>query len=445
MGRAARCASSVSPASCRRDRAPSRYRSRHGFTVRAAHARRASRSRSASLWTACQPLYGGKPEKLKNAGEEEEAARGAEAAVEIKYVEDCNANFSDDPKKAHPQPPQSRPSCSATARPRSTESDKAKEDSMKVSLIKEAIDKYRNALIKDPYNVPATLKLAVAYDRVLRKGCAIAMLKRLAALSGNPKWASEANRNIDSIDATTRNGSRATARKRWPRWDADASNTHCSACRSRRRARRPVTQKQELTAAAAAAAPRARAEARSDGRRRTASRPIPQHELKPISFDQRSIPEGMRLADQAHAKLNGRRERRGRSPDARAVLRPTRSMTSSPRSRPTRTTSRRRTASPPPTRRSAGKQCSINLLTRMLQMRTAPEQAAPRSRPVIDRCSAASRRSIPTSPTCAATSRFRELIAKMCEGTNDAELRLRRASKTTASASQRLRAAPQAA
>ena len=68
-------------------------------------------------------------------------------------------------------------------------------------MIKEAIDKYRNALIKDPYNVDATLKLAVAYDKVLRKGCALAMLKRLAALSNNPKCASEANRNIDSIDA----------------------------------------------------------------------------------------------------------------------------------------------------------------------------------------------------------------------------------------------------
>ena len=53
----------------------------------------------------------------------------------------------------------------------------------------------------DPKNRDYALKLAVAYDRVLRKGCAIAMLKRLASLSNNPKWTSEANRNIDSIDA----------------------------------------------------------------------------------------------------------------------------------------------------------------------------------------------------------------------------------------------------
>ncbi len=154
----------------------------------------------AAAVTSCSPLYGGRPEKLKNPERKKKPKEAEEAAPQITYVEECNANFSDDPKKARPQLSEGRRLFDA-GEGALEQSDKVKEDSMKVSLLREAIDKYRNALIKDPYNVPATLKLAVAYDRVLRKACAIAMLKRLAALSNNPKWASEANRNIDSIDA----------------------------------------------------------------------------------------------------------------------------------------------------------------------------------------------------------------------------------------------------
>lgn len=149
---------------------------------------------------ACSPLYGGKPEKLKNPDKKKKPDEVAEAPVEIKYVDDCNANFSDDPKKVRAQPPASKIAFDQ-GETALDQADKAKDDNAKVGFLKDAVDKYRNALIKDPYNVPATLKLAVAYDRVLRKGCAIAMLKRLASLSNNPKWTSEANRNIDSIDA----------------------------------------------------------------------------------------------------------------------------------------------------------------------------------------------------------------------------------------------------
>lgn len=150
--------------------------------------------------TACAPMYGARPEKLKNPERRKRPKEVEEAKPQIQYVEDCSANFTDDPKKARPQVPLAR-RLFAQAESALEESERAKEDTAKVGLIQEAIDKYRNALIKDPYNIPATLKLAVAYDRVLRKGCAIAMLKRLASLSNHPKFASEANRNIDAIDA----------------------------------------------------------------------------------------------------------------------------------------------------------------------------------------------------------------------------------------------------
>jgi hypothetical protein len=148
----------------------------------------------------CSPLYGSKPDKLKNPVEKKRPKEAEEAAPQITYVEECNANFSDDPKKVRAQTPMSR-QLFDQGEVALDSADKAKEDQLKVTHLKDAIDKYRNALVKDPYNVPATLKLAVAYDRVLRKACAIAMLKRLASLSNNPKWASEANRNIDAIDA----------------------------------------------------------------------------------------------------------------------------------------------------------------------------------------------------------------------------------------------------
>ena len=141
-----------------------------------------------------------KPEKLHNPERKKKPPPEApdSMGVQIKYNEDCQASFQDDPRKWHPQPQLARPLVE-TGDTAIASSDKATEAQAKVGLIKDAIDKYRNALVKDPYSSEATLKLAIAYDRVLRKGCAIAMLKRLAALSNNPKFAQEANRQIDAV------------------------------------------------------------------------------------------------------------------------------------------------------------------------------------------------------------------------------------------------------
>ena len=148
--------------------------------------------------SACQPLYGGKPEKLTTPSKKKVPKDEVVADAPVKEIEECQADFRADPKTARPQTSISS-QLTGEGDTALANSDKAADPAAQAGLIRESIDKYRNALIKDPYNTEATLKLALAYDRVYRKGCAIAMLKRLATLSGNPKFARTANSAIDSI------------------------------------------------------------------------------------------------------------------------------------------------------------------------------------------------------------------------------------------------------
>jgi hypothetical protein len=143
----------------------------------------------------------------------------------------------------------------------------------------------------------------------------------------------------------------------------------------------------------------------------------PQTELKPLTFDERSIPEGMRLADQAYAELNS-----SRSPEIDRMTRE-QQVTDAVRDFITALA-----ADPYNVKATYGlaaayarigrMQCSINLLTRILQMRPHYSKHAEVEQhinhllgrgQVLDQDFADMRRD----------DRFRTLIQKMCEGTND--------------------------
>ena len=147
----------------------------------------------------CQKLYGGKSEALRKPGDKKKRPpEPEETVVAIKYVEDCVADFRGDPAKVRPQPAMAN-QLVGEGETALQSSEKAKDPNSQAELIKVSIDKFRNALIKDPYNHEATLQLALAYDRVLRKGCALAMLKRLATLETNPKYAKGAKLAADRV------------------------------------------------------------------------------------------------------------------------------------------------------------------------------------------------------------------------------------------------------
>jgi hypothetical protein len=165
---------------------------------------------------ACQPLYGGKPEKLVAPSKKGRPKDAPEVASPYKDVEDCKADFHGDSKvPVRPQPELSRQLVQEgdTAM---ANADHATDPGAQGGLLKEGVERYRNALLRDPFSPEATLKLALAYDRVYRKGCAIAMLKRLASLQANPKFAKGATAAIDSM------GDNAQWFKRYRR-DADAA------------------------------------------------------------------------------------------------------------------------------------------------------------------------------------------------------------------------------
>jgi hypothetical protein len=143
---------------------------------------------------ACQSMYGTPPDPMPHL----RARRAPPVAVlPVKYVDDCTTDFHRDARGLH-----AKPDAAATL---VTSGDMAATSAAKSSgttqtdLLVRTIQHYADALRADPYNARATLGLAVAYDRVLRKGCALAMLRRLEDLAQNPVIAPDAGHKIDDV------------------------------------------------------------------------------------------------------------------------------------------------------------------------------------------------------------------------------------------------------
>ena len=150
---------------------------------------------------ACQPMYKEKAEPLKAPPQRIRRAQPEPPPAELAFVETCDVDFTGKPTKkretfkAQQLTVQAnavlQPTITAPARPSAPAS---------LQSVQDAISMYREALIKDPYNAEATLKLALAYDRVLRKGCALAMLRRLETLAANPMFHADAEPLIELVE-----------------------------------------------------------------------------------------------------------------------------------------------------------------------------------------------------------------------------------------------------
>ena len=145
----------------------------------------------AVLLAACQPMYATKAPRLKDPP----PITHVQAPPDVHFVDECTVDFSAPAVKA--RHPGASSQLVVTGDATLALASKAEDDRARLESVRRGIATYGEALVKDPYNPEATLKLALAYDRVLRKGCALAMLKRLYKLAGNPTFKADAS--IDRV------------------------------------------------------------------------------------------------------------------------------------------------------------------------------------------------------------------------------------------------------
>lgn len=148
--------------------------------------------------SACGPLYAGKPQKLRGMKTKPRPPE-ADVAV-IPWNDKCEAKFFLDGSKVRPEPREAAPLFD-TGRTALENADRSEDPKARGNLMVEAMRKLNNALVKDPYNAEITVTLAIANAKVLRKGCALALLKRLVDLEKHPTYRSAAQRMIGFVQS----------------------------------------------------------------------------------------------------------------------------------------------------------------------------------------------------------------------------------------------------
>lgn len=145
----------------------------------------------------------------------------------------------------------------------------------------------------------------------------------------------------------------------------------------------------------------------------------PEHELKPYAFEQRSIPEGQRLADEGVRSLKSASSAESdRATREAYIMDAVKQLITALDADPYNVTATYTLAA---AYASMGRsQCSLNLLQRLLQMRNHASKKA-EVEASIDRLLGRGKASQldPAFLDLRRDERFRALIAKMCEGSSD--------------------------
>lgn len=151
----------------------------------------------------CSGPYSNPAEKLKKPVKKPMPEEPDVVAVVV-FAEDCPVKFQEDPGKAMQQHRTGKRLADQKTGQADELLDKARDttdDKQKAGQTVEAISKLRSALIDDPYHAEATYKLAHAYARARRKGCAVALLKRLNDLERYGDFAADAKRKKDEAES----------------------------------------------------------------------------------------------------------------------------------------------------------------------------------------------------------------------------------------------------